>query len=121
MLRHISRSVAEHLQGLLQVNNVDSIAFAENVFLHLRIPAARLVAEVNSSLQKLLHRNFDSQSYLLSVEGMLILASRRQHPFLPVLPGRELSGPAIAGPCKSGVCRLPSRSRLPSKLQITAC
>ena len=71
LFSHVTRGVAEHLQGLLQVNNVDSIAFPENVFLHLRVPAARLVAKMNSSLQKLFHRNFDSQSSS-SREGMLI-------------------------------------------------
>ena len=67
---NVARRFAEHFQGLLQINNVDSVAFAENVFLHLRIPAPRLVTEMNSSLQKLFHRNFDSQS-TSSIEGML--------------------------------------------------
>ena len=43
---------AEHLQGLLQIDDVNAVAFAENIFLHFRIPAARLVAEVNSGLQQ---------------------------------------------------------------------
>src|SRR5262249_23706875 len=60
--RDVSRSVAKHLQGFLQVNDVDTVSFAEDIFLHLRIPATRLVAEVNTGLQKLFHRNFDSQS-----------------------------------------------------------
>jgi hypothetical protein len=38
---------------------VDSIAFAENVFLHFRVPSAGLVAEVHSSLQQFLHRYFN--------------------------------------------------------------
>jgi hypothetical protein len=54
-------SLAEHLEGLLQINNVNPVAFSENIFLHLRIPATRLVAEVNSSLQQLFHRNFYCQ------------------------------------------------------------
>src|SRR5271167_4361026 len=53
--------LAEHLEGFLQVNNVDPVALSENIFLHLRIPSSRLVAEVNSSLQQLFHRNFYCQ------------------------------------------------------------
>ena len=70
VLGNVARCVAEHFQGLLQIDNVDSVAFAENVFLHFRVPAARLVTEVHSGLQKLLHSNFDSQS-TSSREGML--------------------------------------------------
>src|SRR5207247_7747962 len=45
----------EKLEGLLQVDDVDSIAFAVDVLLHFGIPTACLVAKVNSSLQKFLH------------------------------------------------------------------
>jgi len=48
---------AKHSLSLLQVNNVDSIALTENVFLHLRVPAPHLVAEVYASLQEFFHRN----------------------------------------------------------------
>ena len=64
-LGDVTSRVAKHLQGLLQVNDVDSIALAENVFLHLRVPTPRLVAEVNSSLQQLFHRNFNCPKCLL--------------------------------------------------------
>ena len=54
----------EHLQGLLQVNDVNSVALPENVFLHFGVPTARLVAEMNAGLQQLLHsylyRHFSS-------------------------------------------------------------
>src|ERR1700736_2948418 len=59
--RHVSSGIAKHLQGFLQVNNVDTVSFAEDIFLHLRIAAARLMAEVNAGLRKLLHRTFASQ------------------------------------------------------------
>src|ERR1700691_3649002 len=59
---YVACSLTEQLEGLLQVNNVDSVALSENVFLHLRIPASSLVAKMNAGLQKLLHRNFDSQN-----------------------------------------------------------
>ena len=70
---NVARSFAEHFQGLLKIDNVNAVAFAENVFLHLRIPAPRLVAEVNSGLQKLFHRNFDSQSSSSRRRDALIL------------------------------------------------
>src|SRR5713226_2796021 len=41
---------------------MDSITFAENIFLHLRVPPAGLMAEMNSSLQQFLHRYFNCQS-----------------------------------------------------------
>src|SRR6185295_17069135 len=49
--------VAEQLHRLAQVDDVDAVSFAEDVLLHLRIPALRLVAEVNSRLQQILHRD----------------------------------------------------------------
>src|SRR5208337_4683717 len=51
-------SGAKHLHGLLQIDNVNTVAGAEDVLLHLRVPAAGLMAEVNAGLQKLLHADF---------------------------------------------------------------
>src|ERR1700688_2600736 len=62
LFAHKAGSLAKQLQCLLQINDVDSIAFAENILLHLRIPAAGLMAEMNSSLQQFLHRYFNCQS-----------------------------------------------------------
>ena len=45
----------DELQGLLQVDDVDPTAFGEDEPAHLGIPAAGLVAEVNTGLQKLSH------------------------------------------------------------------
>ena len=61
LLRDVTSRLAEKFQGFLKVNDVDSVALAENIFLHFRIPAPGLVAEVNSRLQQLFHRNFDCQ------------------------------------------------------------
>src|SRR5713101_3511987 len=52
---------AEHLQSLLQIDDMDAVAFPENVLLHFGVPAARLVAKVHSGLQQLLHGNFNCQ------------------------------------------------------------
>ena len=49
--------LAEQLHRLAQVDDVDAVPFAEDVFLHLRVPALRLVAEVNPRLQQILHRD----------------------------------------------------------------
>src|SRR5258708_26632251 len=40
---------------------MDAVAFPENVLLHFGVPAARLVAKVDSGLQQLLHGNFNCQ------------------------------------------------------------
>src|SRR5207247_323095 len=47
--------LAELLQGLLQIDDVDPVALAEDVLLHLRIPSLRLVAEVHPGLEQFLH------------------------------------------------------------------
>src|SRR6202035_1673102 len=52
---------AEHFQRLLQIDNVNAVAFPEDVLLHFRIPASCLVTEVNSGLQQLFHSNFYCQ------------------------------------------------------------
>jgi len=52
---HEFRRLFEHLQRLLQVNNVDPIALAEDVLLHARVPPFRLMPEVNTSFEQLLH------------------------------------------------------------------
>jgi hypothetical protein len=44
----------------LQIDDVNAIALPEDVFLHLGIPTARLVTEMNASLQQLLHGDFYS-------------------------------------------------------------
>jgi len=44
-----------------KIDNVDAVAFSENVLLHLRVPAPRLVTEMDSGLQQLFHRNFYCQ------------------------------------------------------------
>ncbi len=40
--------VLEHLQSFLKVNDVDAVAFAEDILSHLRIPAPGLVPEMNA-------------------------------------------------------------------------
>src|SRR5262249_15116149 len=49
------RGLFDALDGLLEIDDVDCAALAEDEPLHLRVPAARLVAEVHSGFQKLSH------------------------------------------------------------------
>ena len=42
---------------LLQIDDIDAIALREDVLCHLRVPPARLMSEVDTCLQQLLHRN----------------------------------------------------------------
>ena len=45
----------EQLEGLLEVDDVDASALGEDEAAHLRVPASRLVAEVDAGLQELSH------------------------------------------------------------------
>ena len=51
----LGADVLHHPHGLLQVDDVNPVPSAENVGLHLGIPATGLMAEVHPGLQKLLH------------------------------------------------------------------
>src|SRR4029077_17711753 len=51
-------------QRLVQVDDVDAVALAEDEPSHLRVPAPGLVAEVDPSLQQLLHGD-DSHRFVL--------------------------------------------------------
>ena len=53
-------------EGLLQVNDVDAVAFSEDEAAHLRVPTAGLMAEVHTRVQKLAHGNdcHDDASFL---------------------------------------------------------
>ena len=59
--------VLDELLRLLQVDDVDAAALGEDETLHLRVPATCLVAEVNSSLQQLLHGDDCQRDQPLSV------------------------------------------------------
>src|SRR2546425_4596235 len=73
-------SLPKQLESLLQVDDVDPVAFAEDVFLHLRVPAPRLVAEVNSGLQQLLHGNFNCQRTSFGIRCLRPPAASSEHP-----------------------------------------
>ena len=86
----------EQLGGLGQVDDVDAAALGEDEALHLRIPAAGLVAEVDSGLQELTHGD-DCQgsgplSWLIGGAAGVARAEpmlRARHPRPFFLPGRR--------------------------------
>src|SRR5204862_2037952 len=69
----ILKRFAKHLLRFLQIDNVYAVALAEDVFLHLRVPATDLVAEVNTGLQQFFHRN----GYQTTVSLLIGLCTRR--------------------------------------------
>ena len=66
--------LVEQLLRLLQVDDVDAATLGEDEALHLRVPAASLVAEVDSGLQQILHGHNGHGSPLLG----LITGGRRR-------------------------------------------
>ncbi len=56
-LPHKLGSLFEMTQGLLEIHDVDSISLAEDVGLHLGVPAPRLVTEMDSRLEQFFHLN----------------------------------------------------------------
>jgi hypothetical protein len=55
-LAHLFVGFFQLLAGLVQVNDVDIIALAVNIRLHLRVPLACVVSEVHARFQQLFHR-----------------------------------------------------------------
>ena len=78
---------------LLEVDDVDAAALAEDEALHLRVPAARLVAEVNPGLQQLLHGD-DCHGSVLSVACRYADVRERNLPGLPAPPSGGHAGSA---------------------------
>src|SRR6185295_13169602 len=56
--------VPELLHRLVEIDDVNAVSLPEDVFLHLRIPALRLVAEMHAGLQQILHCNPGQMSSL---------------------------------------------------------
>ena len=54
---HELRCFFEQAKSLLKIDDIDSVAFTENILLHLRVPPLGLVSEVDARFQKLLHCN----------------------------------------------------------------
>src|SRR5207244_10932604 len=73
------RRFFEHLERLLHIDDVNAIALSEDVFLHLGIPALRLMPEVNTRFEQLLHGDVSQltssdnlhPSFMLANSGLL--------------------------------------------------
>ena len=50
-ISHHGFQILKHRYGLLEIDNMNAVARAENVRLHLRIPTARLVPKVDTCLE----------------------------------------------------------------------
>src|SRR5205814_10624043 len=68
------RRFLKHLQRLLQIDDVNSVALTEDVFLHLWVPALRLMPEVNTRFEQLLHGDVSQKTSFL----VCILCSSRE-------------------------------------------
>ena len=56
-ISHVGIGGVDAFQGLVQVDDVDSVALAEDEALHLRVPAAGLMPEMDTGLEQLFHRD----------------------------------------------------------------
>src|SRR5207244_13378537 len=56
--------VVQQADGLLQVDDVDAVAGGEDIGLHLRVPAAGLMSEMDARLQQLLQGHLSHVSTL---------------------------------------------------------
>ena len=96
-----SAASRKSLTVLLEVDDVDAVPLAEDVRLHLRIPALGLVSEVDAGLQQILHRDRaqaasvtsdwrDRQSPLLALAELEALA-RASHAVLLAFLGARVA------------------------------
>ena len=67
--------IAEQLYRLSEVDDVDAVTLAEDVFLHLRVPALRLVAEVNPA---------SNRSFIAIAAKLCSFVAARMRTALPV-------------------------------------
>ena len=58
----VVRRLAEAQKRLLKIDDVDAVTATEDETAHLRIPAPRLMAEVDTRLQHLLHRDLSQET-----------------------------------------------------------
>src|SRR5262249_39518759 len=107
VLHELAR-VFEHLERLLQVDDVNAVALPEDVFLHLGIPALGLVPEVNARFEQLFHGDVSQNTSSLNciLRGTScplgidsLLRSRpcgREDFWSRLIPGSPPSGPQAA-------------------------
>ena len=69
---HKLRRLFEHLQRLLQIDNVDTVALTEDVLLHPRVPALGLVPEVNARFEQLLHGDVSQSTSSVGLHPVVV-------------------------------------------------
>ena len=82
----------EQRHRLLEVDDVDAAALGEDESLHLRVPAAGLVAEVHPGLQKLAHGDNSHEESSLWLTIGTPAALERNRPERPAPPPLETAG-----------------------------
>ena len=116
---HVRVRLLDVLEGLAQVDDVDTVALGEDEALHLRVPAAGLVPEVDTALQQLTHGH-DGHGGLLPVYSLVVTPTGRWASWRPVVgPGwaRQRSGPgrppltAMLGAADQRSCTCRGRAR----------
>ncbi len=90
----------EERHGLLEIDDVHAVARAEDVILHLRIPAPRVMAEMDAGFQKLAHGKarecHESSSFLrLSRRGGFIALRERHRKAPSALDQTETASPRV--------------------------
>jgi hypothetical protein len=80
----------EQRHGLRQIEDVDAVAFAKDVGLHLRVPAVGLVAEMAACIEQVVHRDGGNRHRIISFRLNLCRA---------VTPGSNEPAAPVYGPC----------------------
>ena len=86
---HEFRRFFEHLQRLLQIDDVNPVALSEDVFLHLGIPALGLMPEVNARFEQLLHGDVSQSTSSFGLHPALTLRLPRIAIPVPAPEARE--------------------------------
>src|SRR5258706_12049347 len=71
---HVLVRLIDVVEGLAQVDDVDTVALGEDEALHLRVPAPGLMPEVDTTLQQLAHGHdgHDAPSWSLVVAAVRV-------------------------------------------------
>ena len=82
-------SLVDKVKRLEQVDDVNAVALHEDVLLHLRVPTAGLMAEMQSSLQHVAHSDLSHGNTTFLVGYCLVMCHRVQLVAKPTDTGRR--------------------------------
>src|SRR5206468_11176930 len=106
-VRDLGRELLRLLEQRLcleQVDDVDAAALAVDEAAHLRIPASRLMAEVDSGLQQLLQADVGHRGVTPLVEVGTASGAERSRTRRSDAPGRAATSTGLAGGSWDGMC-----------------